>query len=182
MFGIPGYDPDPATSVQEVIGTHGDRCNALQGRRLHRATGLHFISTGDWMCTRPLVLDFDGRCLEIAVAGFDQMYLSWDAIDIEAPIDDEDQQEPDFALAWGQTRAPELQALTESPLADVRILETDFSLRSPEGITLRSWLLNGLEFVTADGRAVQMFNGLDELKLSAKDPSDDTWRRRAIPR
>jgi hypothetical protein len=55
-----------------------------------------FVTDGRWCITEPLILHFGGPRLELVFDGFDQMYLSWNTIDVDAPIDTPDQEEPDL--------------------------------------------------------------------------------------
>ena len=180
MYGIAGYRPAAATTVDQVLDAHGERLHALVGRRLVSATGLCFVGDGEWCSTRPLVLDFDGVRLELAVDGFDVAYLGWDSIDLGAPIDDPDQDDPDLALAWDDPRQAELDGLLGGVVRQVRVLEHEFRLDQIDGPRLRQWLLAGLELAFDGGRELQLWNEFSALRIAADSPGSDHWRRRIV--
>lgn len=180
MYGIEGYQPVAATSVDEVLAAHGDRLRALAGRRLHSATGLCFVGDGDWCSTFPAFFDFDGARLEVVTDGFDVLYLSWDTIDPGTPIDDPDQDDPDMAVAWGDPREPALDAVLGAVVREVNVLETELQIDSPDGRRLRRLMLAGLELVFDDGRALQLWNLVSELRITARPPDSANWQRHPV--
>ncbi|MFG2041249.1 hypothetical protein [Dactylosporangium sp. NPDC048998] len=180
MFGIAGYEPEATDSANEVLSVHGPRLHALVGRRLESATGLCFVIGGAWCSTQPLILDFGGTRLELAFDGFDQMYLSWDTIDVDAPIDTPDQDEPDQALAWGDPHQAELDGVLGAVARQVRVLEHDFRFERADGQHFQAWILAGLELLFDDGRALQLYNVISELTIATHPADSDTWRRQAV--
>jgi hypothetical protein len=177
MFGIAGYEPAATDRVDRVVSVHGSRLHALVGRRLESATGLCFVIDGEWCVTQPLILDFGGPRLELAFDGFNQMYLSWNTIDVGAPIDTPAQDDPDLALAWGDPHRAELNGVLGAVIRQVRALESDLRFERVDGQRVQAWRLAGLELIFDDGRALQLYNVVSELML-ATDPADsDTWRR-----
>jgi hypothetical protein len=180
MFGIAGYEPAMTATVDQVLSVHGPRLHALVGQRLESATGQCFMIDGEWCSTRPLILGFGGSRLELVFDGFDEMYLSWDTIDVEAPIDTPDQDDPDLALAWGDPQQSELHGVLGAVIRQVRVLEHDFQLHRVDGQHVQTWLLAGLELVFDEGQTLQLSNYVSELTLDTQPADSDTWRRQNI--
>jgi hypothetical protein len=155
---------------------HGSRLDALVGRRLESATGQCFVIDGQWCVTRPLILDFGGPRLELVFDGFNQMYLSWNTIDVNAPIDTPEQDDPDLAVAWGDPHRAELDGVLGAVVRRVRVLEYDFRFEHVEGRRVQAWLLAGLELIFGDGRGLQLYNVVTELTLATDPAGSDTWR------
>jgi len=183
MWGIQGYEPEPLTMANDIFASHGAGFAALIGRRLDRASALTFVSDGSWCSTGPLVLHFEGsRQLEVLAEGFATLYLSWNTIDLNATLEQDD--DPDLALAWADLDAPELRPALGTALDDVWILERQFRVPQPDGQIIEAWLLAGLEFAfERGGRTIQLGIGLDELVLVAEseipeEQASEDWRRR----
>lgn len=180
MYGIAGYEPAVTDSVDQVMRVHGPGLHALVGRRLESATGLCFAIDGEWCSTQPLILDFDGRRLELVFDGFDQMYLSWDAIDIDAPIDTPEQDDPDQALAWADPHQAALDDVLGARVRQVRVLEHEFRFERVDGQRFHGWLLAGLELTFDEGRRLQLYNVVSELTLATRSADSDAWRRQVV--
>ncbi|HEY1485674.1 MAG TPA: hypothetical protein VGF84_06200 [Micromonosporaceae bacterium] len=175
MWGIAGYDPVLSSTANDVFAAHGARLGSLVGRPLTGVCGLAFRIDGSWSHAGPVILEFDGPCLEVLAEGFDTLYLSWDVIDVTTPITQDD--DPELALDWARLDLPEIG----SAVTGVRILETYVRLTPDDSDPIEAWLLAGLEFVVAPGdRAIQLVNALDALRLSTEPPASDTWRRRTV--
>ncbi|HEY2795384.1 MAG TPA: hypothetical protein VGJ28_23690 [Micromonosporaceae bacterium] len=172
MWGIVGYAPEPLSAANEVYARHGERLGRLIDRRLTGATGLAFRDDGSWSHAGPVLLDFDGLRLEVLAEGFDTLYVSWNSIDATRPI--EQDEDPDLALDWSALALDEIGAI----LTDVHILETFVRLVPEDGDPIEAWLLAGFEFEFADGREVQLVNGLDSLRLASEPVDSPDWRRR----
>jgi hypothetical protein len=172
MWGIAGYDPESLSVANEVYARHGVHLGRLVGRRLVGVTGLAFRDDGSWSHAGPVLLDFDGVRLEILAEGFDTLYISWNSIDESRPIEQDD--DPDLALDWAPLDLAEIGSI----VTDVRILETFVRLVPDDGDPIEAWLLAGLEFEFADGRAVQLVNGLDSLRFASEPAEAPDWRRR----
>ncbi|NUR50990.1 MAG: hypothetical protein HOV71_22920 [Hamadaea sp.] len=179
MFGIAGYHPVATDTVAETLSAHGPKLRALVGRRLESVLGLCFTVDGQWCSTQPLVLRFAGTRLEIVFDGFDQLYLSWNTIDTDVPIDTPDQEDPEMALAWGDPSRPELDAVLGSVVRQVSVLENDFHLDLVDGRRTRSWMLAGLELVFDNERTLQLYNVFSETTLELDTPDSDRRRRTA---
>ncbi|GAA4607066.1 hypothetical protein BJY16_006138 [Actinoplanes octamycinicus] len=177
MQGIAGYRPVACTTVDQVRDRHGRQLRDLAGRRLTSATALCFTCDGEWCSTGVLILDFDGPRLELCGDGFDELYLSFGTIDVRAPIDSEDQDDPDLRLAWADPAQPELDALLGRPLQEARILESEYRFhRAEDGRTSTGWLLRGLELHFAGDRALRLTNILSEIRLDTDPLDHDGWR------
>ena len=181
MYGIEGYQPIATTTVDEVLTAHGDRLHALVGRRLRSATGLCYIGDGGWCFTLPAFFDFDGPRLEVDTEGFSEVYLSWDTIGPGAPIDSPDQDDPDMAVAWGDPREAAVDAVLGAEVRQVNVLESEFRLDTPDGRILRRPTLSGLELIFDGGRALQLWNLIGELHLTARATDSTTWDRHPVP-
>ncbi|MGI5153037.1 hypothetical protein ACQEVC_42775 [Plantactinospora sp. CA-294935] len=180
MLGIAGYEPVVTDTVDEAHRVHGPALNALVGRRLGAVRGLCFVIDGEWCVTAPLILDFDGPCMELHFDGFDQMYLSWNSIDVDAPIDTPDQEDPDMALAWADPHSAELSHVIGSTVRQVWLLEHDFRLDRPDGQCLQAWILAGIELAFDEGWLLQLYNVFSELRVATHPAGSDIWRRRAV--
>ncbi|MEV4753594.1 hypothetical protein AB0J86_00530 [Micromonospora sp. NPDC049559] len=178
MWGIAGYDPRPFTSVEELLARHGERLADLTGRRLCRVWSLRFAVDGDRCPTGPLVLDFEGRHLELTMAGFDRLYLSWDRIPLTEPPDIEEQDDPDLAVDWGELDEPELGPVVGGTLREVRVLCNDLRLEHLNGGRVEAWVLGGVEFRFEPGRpALQVFNAPGEAGFANEAVDSPSWRR-----
>jgi hypothetical protein len=164
-------------NTAEVVAQEGAALVALVGRRLTRAWAMEFVGDDDWICTAPVVLDFDGVRLEIKVEGFGLLYLSWGLIDLLGELV-QDPDDPDLEIGWTAFPGSEIAGVLGGIVREVRILESEFRFDRVDGVRFEDRLLNGIEFVfEPDGRAIQFSNGPDELHVSVGPADSDMWRR-----
>jgi hypothetical protein len=85
-MGIAGWDPHWLVGLRAVRAAHGRRLAALGGRHLTGAAVVRFAEDGSWFADCPVVLDFAGERVEICHQKFDDLSITWNAVDTTAPV------------------------------------------------------------------------------------------------
>ncbi|MEI7054770.1 hypothetical protein WBG06_03035 [Nocardioides sp. CCNWLW239] len=167
MFGIEGFDPEWKSGARSLWHLHGADLSGLVGRRL-RACWLVWDSSDDsWFADAPVVLDFEGRHLEICHNKFDELDIAWNRIDLLRPILWRYDDDGPMPLSWCDDRAPELDR---------------FRGRVLRRCTLEEWVdddvANGMVAVgfTFDNGGFLVSNGLDENQIDVR-PVGSHFRR-----
>ena len=160
-FGIEGYRPDWRSGVRDVQAAHGGRLRGLVGRRLTAFWVVWDLKDDEWFADCPVLLDFDGEQVGVNHWKFDEVSVTWNAVDLSRPV-----VWPEFELRWRDDALPEPAALVGQTLRHVELVE---------------WLGPGgegggvdLGFVFADGRRVTVGNALDENGLDFEQPGPRT--------
>ncbi|MFJ1756190.1 hypothetical protein [Kitasatospora sp. NPDC088134] len=171
-MGITGFERVPLVGLAAVRAAHGARLAALAGRRLTGFAVVRFAEDGDGYADCPVVLEFDGRQVEICHWKLDELHLGWDAIDTSAPI-----------TGWEWFELTPVWSRTDDRLAPFlgrQLLETALLEWRP---TDRRDLAAGtvaVEFTFTDGSTLRIVNGLDE-NLLASGPPDPQYHRHPLP-
>ncbi|MFS1301189.1 hypothetical protein [Streptosporangium longisporum] len=157
-FGVSGYRPEWLTGLSMIMQAQGRRLAALEGRRLTRVLVVWDLEDDTWFTDGPVLLDFDGEQVEIVHNKFDDLSITWNAVDPARPLDWAGTGIP---LRWRQDAFPEATALLGQALRSVELLEyVDDDLA--RGMV-------ALGFVFPHGR-MTVYNAMDENGIAFGDP------------
>jgi hypothetical protein len=150
-LGIPGFTPHWLTGLQAIHAAHGARLGSLVGRTLMSADLACFVEDGSWFADCPVILDFAGERVEICHQKFDELSITWNAIDCSMPIGGWD--ETDFTPVW-RPGCDLLGDFIGGEVQEVALLEWRGARDMADGMA-------AVEFVFDAGRFA-VANGLDE--------------------
>jgi hypothetical protein len=177
VLGIRGYRPKPISSVRQLRELHGKRLHALVGERIQRVWLTWDRNDDSWLADNPVVLQIGDQQLELCWWKFDELFLTWNEIDLAAPLNWYG--DSAFDLTWCADGHP---AQRLAPLRVVREVHmTEFAFRisgvSPDRpVSTETWLFNGIQFVLDDG-VLEVHNAMDENGISTREPKHEDWRR-----
>ncbi|MFD4140995.1 hypothetical protein [Streptomyces sp. NPDC058572] len=161
-FGIADFRPLWLSGRKAVTVAHADRLRGLEGRTLTRTWLVWDVKDDEWFCDCPVLLDFAGEQIEINHWKFDDVSITWNAIDPHAAV-----RRPGFELQWRENPLTELRHLQGQTLESVELLELT-------GIGMAQGAVD-VSFVFPQGR-VTVYNALDENGLTFEPP--DVKQRR----
>ncbi|MGW4652645.1 hypothetical protein [Kitasatospora sp. NPDC004289] len=154
-MGISGFEPSFLIGLDAVRQAHGSRLAALAGRRLTGFALVRFAEDGDWFADCPVVLDFDGRQVEVCHSQLDLLSIGWDTLDTAATITGWEW----FELTPQWSHSDErLEPFVGQELREVALLEWQ-----PAGRDLAAGTV-AVEFAFAGG-CLRIINGLDENSI-----------------
>lgn len=151
-LGIPGFLPRWLTGLNAIKTAHGERLGSLVGRHLTGADLVYLIEDGSWYADCPVVLDFEGERVEICHQKFDDVSITWNAIDCSAPIGGWDEAD-DFTPVWRAGDRP-IADFVGGEVREVALLEWRSGHDMADGMV-------AVEFVFDVGRFA-VANALDE--------------------
>ncbi|MEU1728533.1 hypothetical protein [Nonomuraea sp. NPDC005692] len=169
MMGVSGFEPTFLVGLEAIRGQHGPGLAALAGRRLSGFALVRFVEDGDWYADCPVVLDFDGVQVEICHSKFDELSISWNAIDTTAPITGWEEYE-ELTPAWSGADE-RLESFVGQELREVALLEWRPSRPDVADGTL------AVEFAFDTGR-FHIANALDENSIEVGDAHREWVRHR----
>ncbi|GAB2851227.1 hypothetical protein GCM10022221_58300 [Actinocorallia aurea] len=120
-FGIPGHRPVWIAGARAIAAAHAARLRGLAGRRLDAAWVVWDLDDDTWFADCPVVFSFGGTQVEVNHQKFDELSITWDTIDVTAPIVEVDP-EVGFRLEWRRSADPRMVALYGSPLTEAVLL------------------------------------------------------------
>ena len=161
-FGIPDYRPEWLSGRSAVTATHGKRLARLAGRRLTRTLLVWDLDADEWFADCPVILEFEGEQVEINHWKFDEISITWNAIDPARAPD-----WPDFQLAWRDDVPDELTALVGHACSAVELLMWKDRDLAEGTVSLGFGFPNG---------HVTIYNALDENGMEFALPGADYAR------
>jgi len=177
MLGVADYEPVWLDSSEALLASHGDRLSSLMGATLEGHWVVADRTEDDWFNDMPIVLIVGGVPLEVACWKFDEMAISWGEIDLSRPID---WHGTGLDLEWRADWLPVLNDALGLTVTDVWITEQLNKTRLMDGEGApesQVWLLSGLELGFGSSR-LEVFNGLDEIRVEYGKPAQEDWLRR----
>ncbi|WP_123819541.1 hypothetical protein [Kitasatospora cineracea] len=170
-MGIKGFDRAPLTGLDAVRDAHGALLAGLAGRRLTGSAVVRFAEDGEWYADCPVVLEFDGRQVELCHWKLDELSIGWDTIDTTAPI--EGWEWHGHTPRW--SRHDELlDDLTGRELHETALLEW----RPADRADLAAGTV-AVEFVFTGGPRLRIVNALDENRIE-RGPAHPYYRRHRL--
>ena len=166
-FGIAGFRPEWHTGRTAVAGAHGRRLAALEGRRLTRPLLAWDPEDDTWFADGLVLLDFDDEQVEIVHQKFDELSITWNAVDPTLDL-----VYSGIRLVWRDDVPGELAALHGQRLRAVELLEW-------AGEDLAHGMV-AVSFVFPDDR-VTIYNALDENGLDFGTPDHRYTHHRLGP-
>lgn len=170
-FGIQGYEPRWIRGREAIARLYGRQLAALVGCRLDQTWLLWDQDRDEWFNDGPVLLDFDGRQLEVNHRKLHEISITWDSID---PL-------RQSAWTWGWHGYWVQMSWRQNPRAEL----LDCVGRTLSAVELMEWTGGDV----ADGmvalgmvfgsRCVTVFNALDENGLDFGAP-DRRYRRHAV--
>ncbi|KIF67104.1 hypothetical protein HY68_35865 [Streptomyces sp. AcH 505] len=161
-FGIESYRPQWLNGRSAVVAGHGQQLRALIGRSLTHAWLVWNVQDNEWFSDCPVLLDFTGEQVEINHQKFDDLSITWNAIDPHKPV-----LWSDFDLQWRHDMRAELHTLQGQILQDVEFLEWTGSDMAQGSVAV--------SFRFPDNQ-VTIANALDENGLSFGPPESGYQR------
>lgn len=189
MFGIPDFNPRLIHSTQELKSVHGQALARLLGQTIERTWVLWNHYSDSWWTEWPVILKINGKQLEVFVWDMDKIGLTWDAIDVTAPLYEGSDGAGDY-LEWREDALPELIQVRGQRIREISAVEYRFSmnvLRDPQDPALVGkqinfgWLLNAIEF-RLDKGYLSIENNLSGCGVSNSPMKGPDFRRKVIAR
>jgi len=87
VLGIEGYEPAWHHDAEALAAVHRTRFVRLIGRKLKSGWLMWDMAERGWFADGPVILDFGMTHVEITHRKFDECAITWDQIDLNAPID-----------------------------------------------------------------------------------------------
>ncbi|WP_344213769.1 hypothetical protein [Nonomuraea bangladeshensis] len=165
-FGISGYSPAWLSGSSAVATAHGGRLAMLEGRRLTRALLVWDLDEDVWFSDGLVLLDFEGEQVEIVHQKFDEISITWNAVDPAQPLD---WAGTGLRLAWREGVPDELASLQGQRLQAVELLEW-------KGDDLAHGTV-AVGFLFPHDR-LTIYNALDENGLEFEEPDQRYTRQR----
>jgi hypothetical protein len=166
-FGIQDYDPLWVDGRKGITVLYGGRLAALAGLTLRHVWVVWDLDTGEWFTDAPVLLDFGATIVSLDHQKFDDVALTWDAVDPARPIDDSS-----FHLEWRPEALPELAGLPGRVLHHVELLEWV----GGRGDAATGSVAFGFDLAPA---WLTVFNAMDENGFE-HDPPDGRYRRHRV--
>ena len=167
VLGIEGYEPDWHHDAEALAAVHRTRFVRLIGRPLRSSWLMWDVAERGWFADGPVVLDFGLTHVEITHRKFDECAITWDAIDMNVPIDwyEHFDWRPDPTAALRHARGRILRAVNIIELVN----HTEW----------RPKVLHAVEFLF-DGARLAIYNAMDENGITdvpEEDLPSTSWRR-----
>jgi hypothetical protein len=169
VFGIEGYEPQWHHSGRALAAAHRSRFRHLIGQRLHGAWLMWDMDADRWFADGPIILGFDDANVEVTHRKFDDCAITWDQVDMLAPL-----HWSGIRLDWREEAHPALRSVHGRRLREVNVVERLMAAR------WRPTVLHAVEFLFEGGRRLAIFNALDENGLTDATEVDlpvGRWRR-----
>ncbi|BEL04474.1 hypothetical protein Q0Z83_026650 [Actinoplanes sichuanensis] len=162
-FGIQDYEPHWLNGRDSIAAVHGRRLARLAGRALLHVWVVWDLEDDEWFTDAPVLLDFGDERVTIDHQKFDDLCITWDAVDPTRSIEDSY-----FNLVWRPDATPQLAELAGQTLQRVALLEWAGD---------RSDMANGSVAIGLDlsPHWLTIFNALDENGFGFGGP-DEQYR------
>lgn len=171
MLGIEGYEPEWHYDAEELAERHRDRFKELIGAKMLAGWLMWDMAERGWFADGPVVLAFGEANVEITHRKFDECSITWDSVDMTAPVD---WHGTGIELDWRADPHSALRKVRGKPLREVNIIERTTSAE------WRPRSLHAVEFLFDRGR-LAVYNAMDENGLTDVPernlPVMNTWRR-----
>ena len=137
VLGIEGYEPRGITTPSTLAAVHRARFARLIGQPLVGAWLMWDLDEHGWFADGPVVLGFGDANVEITHRKFDECAITWDQIDMQAPLD-----WPGLRLDWRADPHPAILAA-----ATGRRLTRGQRDRADHAAALAAHVLHAVEFL-----------------------------------
>jgi hypothetical protein len=170
VLGIEGYQPQWHHDAEALAALHRRRFAQIIGQRLLSGWLMWDMSARGWFADGPVVLGFGATNVEITHRKFDECAITWDSVDMTAPID---WHATGIQLDWRADPHSALRNARGRILREVNIIER---------VTVSEWrprVLHAVEFLF-DRARLAVYNGMDENGLTDVPEMDlpvNSWRR-----
>ncbi len=156
MLGIEGYEPIWHHDARALAAAHRSRFAQIIGQPLIGSWLVWDLDAEAWFTGGPIVLGFPDANIEITHRKFDECAISWDTIDMQAPLE-----YPGLRLDWWSDTHPTVQAARGRTLRQVNIIER---------VMPAHWRPTALHSVELffDGLRLELFNAMDENGISGE--------------
>ncbi|MFE1316237.1 hypothetical protein [Kitasatospora phosalacinea] len=173
-MGIKGFDRAPLVGLDALRAAHGERLAGLAGRRLTGFAVVRFAEDGEWFADCPVVLEFDGRQVELCHWKLDELSIGWDTIDTAAPV--AGWEWFDCTPVWSRHHE-RIDDLVGRELREAALLEWQPTDRRDvaSGTVAVEFAFSG---PVGDNR-LRIVNGLDENRLE-RGPADPRYLRHRL--
>lgn len=123
-YGIQDYEPHWLNGRDSITAVHGERLAQLAGRTLRHVWVVWDLSADEWFTDAPVLLDFGDEVVSVDHQKFDDLCITWNAIDPTRTIEDDGWDHDSlFTLAWRREPTPQLAELAGRKLDHVELLE-----------------------------------------------------------
>ncbi|GIF65231.1 hypothetical protein Ais01nite_32660 [Asanoa ishikariensis] len=160
-LAIEGYEPQWHHTARTLAAVHRARFTRLIGRPLAGAWVLWDSDRQSRFGEGPVILGFGDTNVEITHRKFDECGITWDQVDMSAPLD-----WPGLRLDWRAAAHPALAAVTGRLLREVNVIERILPSQ------WRPRLLDAIE-LRFEGARLAVYNAMDENGLSSRP--EVTW-------
>ena len=170
VLGIEGYEPAWHHDAEALAAVHRTRFVRLIGRKLKSGWLMWDMAERGWFADGPVILGFGGTNVEITHRKFDECAITWNQVDMSAPID---WYATGIQLDWRADPHAALRNARGRTLREVNIVERT---------TVKEWrprVLHAVEFLF-EGARLAVFNAMDENGLTDVPEMDlpvHSWRR-----
>jgi hypothetical protein len=157
VLGIEGYEPYWHHDASVLAASHRGRFSRIIGQPLIGSWLMWDLDDECWFTSGPVVLGFPDANVEITHRKFDECAISWDTIDMQAPIE-----WPGQRLDWIADPHPLVEDARGRELRGVNVIERIMAAH------WRPTVLYAVEFVF-DGVRLEVFNAMDENGISGEN-------------
>jgi hypothetical protein len=170
VLGIDGYEPHWHHDAEALAAVHRTRFSRIIGTELVCGWLMWDLSARGWFADGPVILGFGGTNVEITHRKFDECAITWDQVDMTAPID---WYATGIELDWRADPHAALRNARGRILREVNIIER---------VTAADWrprVLHAVEFLF-DRARLAVYNAMDENGLTDVPEMDlpvNSWRR-----
>ncbi|MCP2325953.1 hypothetical protein HDA40_004460 [Hamadaea flava] len=156
MLGIEGYEPIWQHDAQALAAAHRARFQQVIGQPLVGSWLMWDLDAHAWFTGGPVVLGFPDANIEITHRKFDECAISWDTIDMQAPVE-----WPGLRLDWWSDTHPTVVSARGRELRAVNLIERVMPAH------WRPTALHAVELIF-DGLRLELFNAMDENGISGE--------------
>jgi hypothetical protein len=154
--GIEGYEPIWHHDARTLAAAHRTAFAKILGQPLIGSWLVWDLDNRAWFTGGPVVLGFPDANVEILHRKFDECAISWDTIDMQAPLD-----YPGLHLDWWSDTHPTVVAAHGRVLRQVNIIERVMPAH------WRPTAMHSVELLF-DGVRLELFNAMDENGISGE--------------
>ncbi|GAA2579310.1 hypothetical protein GCM10010435_65390 [Winogradskya consettensis] len=170
LLGIEGYDPEWQHDAVALAAVHRARFSRLIGKKMVSGWLMWDLAARGWFADGPVILGFGETNVEITHRKFDECSISWDQVDMSAPVD---WYGTGIELDWRADPHPALRKVRGKALREVNIIERTTNAQ------WRPRILHAVEFLFDRGR-LAIYNAMDEngiADIPERDLPINSWRR-----
>jgi hypothetical protein len=186
-FGIKGFKPNPVSSSDQLKKNYGQLFLDLLDHPIEKTWVLWDRKSESWWTEWPVILQINGVHLEVFVEDMDRLGVSWNSIDLKAPLFENSQGAGDN-LEWREDPLDELRNAIAHKIIRISSIEYRHGMQvlrdsqKPDLVGKKidfGWLLYGIDF-ELEGAYFGIFNNLSGCAVSNTPLMGKVFRKKVI--